>query len=148
MTSSFLLSKARPLIGPVILLLIVIGFFWKLTLTNQYSWLESPDLANQVVPWFDFQAQQFHTHHFPMWDPFLFAGQSLIGQAQPGLAYPLNWILFSLPLDHGHINFTTLAWYFVTIHYMAALFCYFRCRDLGRSVIAAVLAGVAFGLGA
>jgi hypothetical protein len=144
---SFFLSTARRLAGPVILLLIVILFFWKLTLTNQYSWLESPDLANQVVPWFEFQAQQFHTHHFPMWDPFLFAGQSLIGQAQPGLAYPLNWILFSLPLDHGHINFTTLAWYYVSIHYMAALFCYFLCRDLGRSVIASVLAGVAFGLG-
>ena len=140
-------SIARRLAGPVVLLIIVIGFFWKLVLTNQYNWLESPDLANQVVPWFQFQAQQFHLHHFPIWDPFLFAGQSLIGQAQPGLAYPLNWILFSMPLNHDHINFTTLTWYYVLIHYLAALFCYFLCRDLGRSVIASVLAGAAFGLG-
>src|SRR5258708_1461235 len=132
---------------PAVLILIVIGFFWKLVLTDQYSWLESPDLANQIVPWFQFQAQQFHLHHFPIWDPFLFAGQSLIGQAQPGLAYPLNWILFSLPLDNGHISFTALNWYFLSIHYMAALFCYFLCRDLGRGTLASVLAGVAFGLG-
>jgi hypothetical protein len=138
---------ARRLAGPAVLLVIVIGFFWKLTLTSQYSWLESPDLANQVVPWFQFQASEFHTHHFPMWDPFLFAGQSLIGQAQPGLAYPLNWILFSLPLEDGHISITTLNWYFVAIHYLAALFCYLLCRDLGRGVIASVLAGTAFGLG-
>jgi hypothetical protein len=141
------LSKARPLAGPAALLLIVIGFFWKLVLTDQYSWLESPDLANQVVPWFQFQAQQFHLHKFPAWDPFLFAGQSLIGQAQPGLAYPLNWILFSLPLDNGHISFTALNWYFLSIHYLAALFCYFLCLDLGRGIIASVLAGLAFGLG-
>jgi hypothetical protein len=129
------------------LLLIVVGFFWKLVLTDQYTWLESPDLANQVVPWFQFQAAQFHLHHFPAWDPFVFTGQSLIGQGQPGLAYPLNWILFSLPLDNGHISFTALNWYFLSIHYFAALFCYFLCRDLGRGIIASVLGGVAFGLG-
>src|SRR5579872_359087 len=137
---------ARALAGPLILLVIVVGFFWKLVLTDQYTWLESPDLAYQVVPWFQFEAEQFHQHHFPSWDPHLFAGQSLIGQAQPGLAYPLNWILFSLPLDHGHISFTALNWYYLLIHYLAALFCYFLCRDLGRSLIASIAAGVAFGL--
>src|ERR1017187_1831030 len=87
-------SVARALAGPAILLLIVIGFFWKLVLTDQYSWLQAPDLSSQVVPWFQFQAVQFHLHRFPLWDPFLWGGQSLIGQAQPGLAYPFNWILF------------------------------------------------------
>src|SRR5258708_22679748 len=93
---------------PAVLILIVIGFFWKLVLTDQYSWLESPDLANQVVPWFQFQAQQFHLHHFPAWDPFLFAVQSLIGQGQPWLSYPLNLILFLLPLLFVHFSFTVL----------------------------------------
>ncbi|MGA2600410.1 MAG: hypothetical protein ABSH09_25875, partial [Bryobacteraceae bacterium] len=101
-------SRARSVLlalsGPLALVLIVIGFFWKLVLTNQYSWLESPDIANQVVPWLNFQAQQYHLGRFPMWDPFLFGGQSLIGQAQPGVAYPLNWLLFSMPLHNGHIN--------------------------------------------
>ncbi|HYL34567.1 MAG TPA: hypothetical protein VEV17_01495 [Bryobacteraceae bacterium] len=133
--------------GPAILLLIVIGFFWKLLLTDQYSWLQAPDLAYQVLPWLDYQARQFHQHHFPIWDPFLFGGQSLIGQAQPGLAYPPNWLLFLAPLDRGHISTTILNWYYMAIHYLAALFCYLLCRDLGRSVAGSVLAGVAFGLG-
>ena len=134
-------------IGPVVLLLAVIGFFWKIALTDQYSWLESPDLAQQVVPWLNYQAQQFHMLRFPIWDPLLYGGQSLIGQSQPGLAYPLNWLLFVLPLDEGHISFTALNWYYILIHYLAALFCYLFARDLGRSVFASVLAGIAFGLG-
>ena len=134
-------------VAPFVLLLIVIGFFWKLLLTNQYSWLQSPDLAWQVVPWFQYQASQFHQHVFPLWDPFQFAGQSLIGQDQPGLAYPLNWILFSLPLRDGHIAFRYMNWYYMSIHYFAALFCYWLCRDLGRSRIASVIGGISFGLG-
>ena len=133
--------------GPTILLLIVIGFCWKIVLTRQYNWLESPDLANMIVPWFQFQAAQFHAGRFPLWDPFLFGGQTLIGQMEPGLAYPLNWILFALPLDHGHISYTALNWYYVAIHYLAALFCCFLARDLKCSLAASLLAGCAFGLG-
>jgi len=138
---------ASGLVGPACLLLLVIAFFWKLTLTNQYAWLESPDLASQVLPWFQYQAHQFHQGRVPLWDPFLFGGQPLIGQAQPGLAYPLNWILFLLPLQDGHISPAILNWYFVLIHFMAALFCYFLCRDLRCSKLASVFAGVSFGLG-
>src|SRR5271166_2120707 len=144
---SRLRTIAQALAGPASLLLIAIGLFWKLVLVNQYSWIESPDIANQVIPWFNFQAQRFHLHNIPIWDPYLFGGQSLIGQGQPGLAYPLNWILFALPLHNGHINFDIVNWYFVSIHYFAALFCYLLCRDLGRSKLASVLAGVGFGLG-
>ncbi|HTS48600.1 MAG TPA: hypothetical protein VMH05_11685, partial [Bryobacteraceae bacterium] len=140
-------SRALAWAGPLVLLLAVIGFFWKLVLTSQYTWLASFDLADQVAPWLNYEAQQFHLHHLPIWDPLLFGGQSLIGQGQPGLAYPLNWLLFSLPLHQGHINFDILNWYFLTIHYLAALFCFFLCRDLGRSIPASVLAGLAFGLG-
>src|SRR5665213_1008568 len=113
-------KKVRSVAAPFILLLNVIGFFWKLLLTNQYSWLQSPDLAYQVLPWFQLQAAQFHQHVFPIWDPFQFAGQSLIGQVQPGLAYPLNWILFSLPLRDGDIGIRYLNWYYMAIHYLAA----------------------------
>src|SRR5579871_2825331 len=133
--------------GPLVLLLLIIGFFWKLVLTSQYTWLASFDLADQVAPWLNYAAQQFHSGHFPVWDPFLFGGQSLIGQGQPGLAYPLNWLLFSMPLHRGQISFDVLNWYFLIIHYMAALFCFFLCRDLGRSITGSVLAGLAFALG-
>ncbi len=136
------------LAGPAILFLLCTGFFWKIVLTNQYTWLEgSPDLAHQVLPWFQFQAGEIHAGRIPLWDPYLWGGQSLIGQAQPGLAYPLNWILFLLPLRNGWIRMVYLHWYFVLIHFMAALFCYWLCRDLKRSRAASIIAGLAFGLG-
>ena len=131
---------------PVLLVLIIIGFYWKLTLTNQFTWLESPDMANQVLPWQNVQAMAFHRGQFPAWDPYLWGGQSLIGQAQPGTAYPLNWILYALPLRDGHIRRGYLHWYMALIHALAALFGYWLCRDLDRSRLASLIGGTAFAL--
>ncbi len=130
-----------------LLFVITALFFWKISLTKQYTWTDHPDAVDQILPWFQFEANEWHAGRFPMWDPHLWAGQSLIGQVQPGAAYPLNWALFLLPLNNGRIPQIAIEWYFVLIHFMAALFCYWLCRDLGRTHGASVLAGAAFGLG-
>src|SRR6266852_1579632 len=132
---------------PALLLLIFVCFFWKLLLTNQYTWLDSPDTANQVLPWFQFQAGEWHQGRFPLWDPYEWGGQPLVGQAQPGAVYPPNWLLFLAPLRHGWIRQSFLHWYFVLIHFQAALFCYWLCRDLKRSRAASLLSAIVFGLG-
>src|SRR5207248_1388917 len=97
-----------------------------------------------VMPWFQEQARSWHAGTFPLWDPYLWAGQPVLGQAIPGGAYPLNWLLFLLPLDGGVISMTALQWYFVVIRFMAAAFCYWLCRDLGRSRVASLTGGLAF----
>ena len=125
----------------------MVAFHWKLVLTNQYTWLESPDLAYQVLPWFQFQAGEWHHAHFPLWDPYVFLGQPLFGQAQPGAAYPLNWLLFLMPLKHGWMAQAALHWYLVLIRFFAALTAYAFARDLGRSRTASLFAGCIFGLG-
>jgi hypothetical protein len=129
-----------------VLFLCVAGFYWKLTLTRQFDWMSGPDLAEQVLPWFQVQAAEWHAGRFPLWDPYLWAGQPLFGQAQPGAAYPLNWILFLLPLENAHLAGWALAWYFVVIHLMAAWFCYLLCRDLERSPAASLAGGLIFSL--
>ena len=68
------------------------------------------------------------------------------GTANSAVAHFLNWILFSLPQKNGAFSADILHWYLVTIHYMAMLFCYLLCRDLGRSVAASVIAGLVFSL--
>ena len=130
----------------ILLFLVVAGYYWKLTLTRQFEWMTGNDLAEQVLPWFHIQAQEWHAGRFPLWDPYLWTGQSLFGQAQPGAAYPLNWILFLLPLENGHIASWALDWYYVAIHLMAAGFCYLFCRSLGRSRSASVAGGLLFSL--
>ena len=73
-------------------------------------------------------------------------GQSLIGQVQPGVLYPLNWLLFLLPFRDGHLNLGYLNWYFILIHYLAALSSYALCRDLKCSRIASLFGGASFAL--
>jgi hypothetical protein len=137
---------AGRLVPPAILLALVIGFYWKLTLTRQYTWLDSADLSYQVMPWYQFQAISIHQGHLPLWDPNHWGGQSLIGQVQPGTAYPLNWLLFLMPMKDARIRPAALNAYFVVMHFMAALFAYWLCRDLKRSRPASLLCGAAFGL--
>jgi hypothetical protein len=132
----------------VVLFLVVAGFYWKLTLTRQFEWMWGPDLSAQVLPWFQEQARVWGKGTIPLWDPYVWGGQPLLGQAQPGTAYPLNWLLFALPLRHdGLIRGWALQWYFVAIRLMAVVFGYWLCRDLGRSSPASLLGAVVFGLG-
>ncbi len=134
------------LVFPILLFLIVAGFYWKLTLTTQYDWISSGDLAIQVLPWLQEEMRQVHNGEVPLWDPHNWLGAPMLGQGQPGTAYPLNWLLFLIPGVHGHIRMGALQWYYVVIHYMAALFCYLLCRDLGRSRLASLVAGLVFAL--
>jgi hypothetical protein len=135
---------ALALAGPAVLLLLSCGVLWKLAFTNQYTWLEGSDLSYQVLPWFQFQAGEWHAGRLPLWDPYHWGGQPLIGQAQPGAAYPLNWVLFSLPLKDGWMRQRYLHGYYVLIHCMAALFAYLLCRDLKLSRIPSIAGGILF----
>ena len=132
--------------GPLILLLIVVGGFWKL-LTKQFTWMDQPDMAYQVLPWYQFQAASWHRGSFPLWDPHVWGGQPLIGQLQPGAAYPLNWPIFLLfPFKVGHLPSTSVTISFILSHFLAALFCYWLCRDLKLSRAASIFAGAVFAL--
>ena len=128
-----------------VLLLLSVLFFWKLAATNEYMWMDSPDLANQVLPWWNHQAREWHAGRFPAWEPDQWAGQPLIGQAQPGAAYPLNWLLFLTPLKDGKLRQGYLDGYWILVHYIAALNAFLLCWGLGRSWLAALLAGCVYG---
>jgi hypothetical protein len=140
---------AKSRLGMALLMLaIVAGFYWKLTLTRQYDWIWGPDQATQILPWLHVEARAWSHGSIGLWDPYVWAGQPLLGQVVPGTAYPLNWLLFALPLRHdGMIRWWALQWYFVAIRFMALAFCYLLCRDLGRSRIASLVAGCVFALG-
>ncbi|MDA1313335.1 MAG: YfhO family protein [Acidobacteria bacterium] len=135
------LFERRPLL---LLAALVLLFFWKLVFSSQFTFLDSPDLAFQVLPWYEVQAQAWNAGEFPLWDPYQWTGQSLLGQMQPGAAFPLNWPLFLAPLDAGHIDLGWVHLHFVLMHLLAGLLMYALARDLGRSRYASMLVGVAF----
>ena len=132
--------------GLLFLLVLTAGFYWQLTLSRRYTWLENPDQALQVRPWLDYQSRELHAARLPLWALDEWGGQSLIGQVQPGLANPLNWPLFAMPLHEGHIPTGTLHWYWVMIHWVAAAFMFWLCRDLGARRIPAILGAAIYSL--
>ncbi|MCC6294665.1 MAG: hypothetical protein IT164_18575 [Bryobacterales bacterium] len=131
---------------PCLLLLLVALAHWKLVLTNQYTWIDTPDIARQVVPWMQFQVGELQAGRLPLWDPYSWGGQPLLAQAQPGTANPVNWLLFAMPTRHGWIKLSVLHWYFVLIHWLCALFFYWFLRSLQCGRTAAVLGGLVYAL--
>lgn len=138
-------ARRERFIAPLVLLALTIGVHWKILLTNQYAAFDSPDFAYQVAPWFQVQAAELHKHHWPLlWDPYIMGGHPLLGQAQPGVVFPLNWLLFALPLSRGFIRTLGIHCYLAMIRFIAALAMYALCRDLKRSRAASIFAGAAF----
>lgn len=135
----------RP-VAAVLLVLLVAGFFWKLVLTNQFTWLGSPDLAEMYLPRLQFMANEWQHGRVPLWDPNQYAGQPLLAQSQPGVAYPLNWILLSAPLRQGWIRQVSLHGYFILTHILAAFAAYRLARDLHCRRGPALLAGCVYSL--
>ncbi len=70
----------RDVRAALLLAVLTFFFYWKLTLTRQYTILDSPDLAFMVLPWFQAQAQAWHSGTFPLWDPYQWSGQPLLAQ--------------------------------------------------------------------
>ena len=130
--------SSRDRIVPLLFFPVIVLFYWKFTLSGQYELMWSPDEAQQVLPWMNVAARQWRSGTLPLWDPHLWGGQPLLGQAQPGVAYFLNWILYSMPAKAGYLSSDILHWYYAVIHTMAAVFCYALCRDLRRSVSASL----------
>src|SRR6187549_3777363 len=138
---------AKRFAAPAGLLLLILIFFWKLIFTGEYVWFDHPDMVYIEIPRLQFQAREFHQGHFPLWDPSIWAGQSLIGQTQPGPLFPLNILFLLLPLDGGYIQAKFLNGYWVVLHALAALACYALCREWNRSYGASILAAIGFGCG-
>ncbi len=121
--------------------------FWRLVFSRQYTWLNSPDLAGLVLPWFQMQTASLHRWALTLWDPYQWCGHPIAAEGQAGVLYPLNWLLWALPLHRTWLRHVYLNWYFVLIHFQAALFAYWLCRDQRRSRAASLLGGIAFASG-
>ncbi|HZU29390.1 MAG TPA: YfhO family protein [Bryobacteraceae bacterium] len=120
------------------------AFCWKLVLARGYTWIDNPDLVHMDVPRMQFESDTWHAGEFPLWDPHLWCGQPFLGEIV-GAAYPLSWPFFEMRRNSaGHVSFALLNWYYVWLRFLGALFAYWFCRELGTSMLAAVLGGVAF----
>ncbi len=132
----------------LLLLTLLAGFYWKLTLSDEYVWFDHPDMVYMEIPRLEFQAREMHRGRFPLWDPHIWMGQPLIGQTQPGPLNPLNLLMMLWPLDdNGYLRIRVLNLHFVLMHAVAALGPFWLCRELKRSRTASIIAACAFSFG-
>lgn len=130
--------------GLLAVTLLTVLFYWKLVLTDQYVWFDHPDMVNLELPRLQYQAHQIHNHHFPLWDPYIWCGQPLIGQTQPGPLNPLNLLFLLMPLEDGYLRADCLNLYYVALHLLSALFFYALGRELGLGKRASALGACVF----
>ncbi|MBM3788032.1 MAG: hypothetical protein FJW30_27110, partial [Acidobacteria bacterium] len=132
---------------PALLTLGVLAIYWKFTLSNQFSWFDGPDHVNQVIPWLEMQAREWHAGRLPILDPHQWAGTALLAQNQPGTLHPINWILFSLPLKYGRLQIPILNGYFVLMHLIGAwcMFALARAQRISRP--SSVVVALGYGCG-
>ncbi|HKO62952.1 MAG TPA: hypothetical protein VJV03_17465, partial [Pyrinomonadaceae bacterium] len=77
----------------------------------------------------------------PIWTPLLMSGYPLLSMGQIALGYPLTWGYLFLPGYKAEVI------YVLAPFLLAPVFTYFYARQLGRSALASLLAGLAFGYG-
>lgn len=125
-----------------LLVFLIAAAFWKLSFSRAYTWLELPDIANQVLPWLQVQALAIRQGMIALWDPYLLAGQPMVGQMQPGVTNPFTYLLLAMPMHDGYLTVTALHAWFVLLHVIAGIFAWLLCRSLALSRIAALFGGL------
>jgi hypothetical protein len=77
----------------------------------------------------------------PLWTPYVLAGYPLLSMAQVAIGYPFTWGYLFLP------GLWAEQLYVLAPFLLSPMFTYAYARELGRSRLASLLAGLAFGYG-
>lgn len=96
------------------------------------------DLTAFWLPWKFFITESLKAGHWPLWNAYTNLGFPQMGD--PGTWYPVSWLLgLFRPYDltSAHIEFVLHGW-------LAGAGMYWLARTLGRSRVAALLAGTAY----
>ena len=126
---------------------VVLLAFWKVIFHGDFTLLVGGDINSLYFPWFDVSAYWLKKGVFLLWDPYVYAGKSFMGEPQPGIFYPLNWVFMLLPTRGGGINLDGLQTLLILDYVLAACFFYLLARSLELSPYGAALAGISFALG-
>ena len=144
----------RDLGAAVLLLLLTLGFFWRILFTPD-AWKPAGggDLVSFLYPTYRFAAASLRTGDgsaslttsFPLWNPHLYGGVPFLADMQTGLFYPPNLLLFLLAPE---FPYKVMEWLAALHIYLAGLFTYFCLRYLepGRPLRrpAALLGAIAY----
>jgi len=118
----------RELFAPAFLLLVTLGFFWRILFTPD-AWKPAGggDLVSFLFPTYRFAAASLRSGQVPLWQPYLYGGAPFLADMQSGIFYPPNLILFLLAPD---FPYKAMEWMAVLHVFLAGLFMYLCLRYL------------------
>src|SRR5688572_678592 len=122
-------------------------FFWKTIFTDEYSLLTSQDNSRQWYAWYQFASYWLRHGFLPAWDPYTLSGHLFIGEAQPGLFYPINLLLFIFAKASTGLSTNSIEWAIVVSSFLLATFQYFLARSLSLSPYASLLSSICYAFG-
>lgn len=96
------------------------------------------DQSTGFLPWLDFQAEQIRQGVLPLWNPYNYCGEPLVGTYQSAVYWPLNWIYYLWPSWHAH------AWIAFFRLWLAGFFTFLFLRRLGMKIGPASVGGLGY----
>ena len=135
------LRRAAPL-GLFLLACVAIVFFYRILL-HPGEMLLAGDI---VLMHSEYRFAQWHSFadwgRFPLWDPTIFCGKSIVGDALPAVLNPPQWIFWALP---SPVLFGYVLWFYAMV---SAWGMFLFARKRGCDWQGAMLAAVVFVFGA
>lgn len=101
---------------------------------NPLQW----DAIAQFYPWRVFYARSMKSGHIPLWNPHQFSGTPFLANGQSAVLYPFNLVFLALdPI--------TAFTFFAALHlFLAQVFMYWLMRELGATVVGAIVGAIVF----
>jgi len=121
--------------------------FWKVILHGDFTLLAGSDTLTSYYPWFDVAAYWLKKGVLILWDPYVYAGKVAMGEPQPGLYYPLNWLVMLLPYAGGGVSPDGMQALLVFNYFLAAYFFYLLARSMDLTPAGSATAGIAYAIG-
>ena len=130
------------------LTLVVVLSYWKIVFTKQFTILWLWEMVSQYYAWCTYAATYIRKGVVPLWDPFRYGGVSFNGEMQAGFFYPFKLALYLAPFDrNGLLSERAFNEFYVFSHWLAAFLMFVLVRYLKLGNLAALAAGICFGLG-
>ncbi len=115
--------------------------FFNQIIFGKYYFFE--DFLYQYYPFRSFFAMSIREGVFPLWDPYVFAGMSLVGDIQSALFYPFNIILIIF-VKKGVLSYYALELQNILHVLLAGVFTYMYAREIKLSKNASMVSAVTF----
>jgi hypothetical protein len=132
----------------VLLSVAIFLFFWKITLSSQFTLLVEHTLANGAYANMHYAAVSIKDGGLPAWDPYTHSGRPFVGDAENALFDPLRLIAYAWPLHRsGILSESLYNSLYVLAHLLAAVCMFLLARQLALSPLAAFVSALCFSVG-